>query len=242
MTSTVEVKVPDIGGYDDVPVIEVLVAVGDTVDERPGPGHAGIGQGDDGSAVERRRRRQGIEGQGRRQGVAKAAVIAVLDAAAPAHRARCAVALSRTAAEGRGCGQALRRAVRNERTQKRSRDPSLSARCRRGRGKARRSRRRASGRKADIECQLVVLGAGPGGYTAAFRAADLGLDTVLVERYAHARRRLPQRRLHSVEGAAACGRGDRRSRARAATTASTSARRRSHSTSCARSRTRSSAS
>ena len=31
---------------------------------------------------------------------------------------------------------------------------------------------------------MVVLGAGPGGYTAAFRAADLGLDTVLVERYA----------------------------------------------------------
>jgi len=40
-----------------------------------------------------------------------------------------------------------------------------------------------SGRKADIECALLVLGAGPGGYTAAFRAADLGLDTVLVERY-----------------------------------------------------------
>ena len=34
-----------------------------------------------------------------------------------------------------------------------------------------------------ISCQVVVLGAGPGGYTAAFRAADLGLETVLVERY-----------------------------------------------------------
>ena len=33
------------------------------------------------------------------------------------------------------------------------------------------------------QTQMVVLGAGPGGYTAAFRAADLGLDTVLVERY-----------------------------------------------------------
>jgi dihydrolipoamide dehydrogenase len=41
-----------------------------------------------------------------------------------------------------------------------------------------------SGRTADIECAMVVLGSGPGGYTAAFRAADLGLDTVLVERYA----------------------------------------------------------
>ena len=36
---------------------------------------------------------------------------------------------------------------------------------------------------ADIEADIVVLGAGPGGYTAAFRAADLGLRTVLVERY-----------------------------------------------------------
>jgi dihydrolipoamide dehydrogenase len=38
--------------------------------------------------------------------------------------------------------------------------------------------------KVDIECDLLVLGAGPGGYSAAFRAADLGLKTILVERYA----------------------------------------------------------
>ena len=36
----------------------------------------------------------------------------------------------------------------------------------------------------DIECDLLVLGAGPGGYSAAFRAADLGLKVVIVERYA----------------------------------------------------------
>lgn len=35
----------------------------------------------------------------------------------------------------------------------------------------------------NIKTQLVVLGSGPGGYTAAFRAADLGLSVVLVERY-----------------------------------------------------------
>ena len=39
------------------------------------------------------------------------------------------------------------------------------------------------GASADFECDVVVLGAGPGGYSAAFRAADLGLKTVLVERY-----------------------------------------------------------
>jgi dihydrolipoamide dehydrogenase len=36
---------------------------------------------------------------------------------------------------------------------------------------------------ADIECDMLVLGAGPGGYSAAFRSADLGMSTVLVERY-----------------------------------------------------------
>ena len=36
----------------------------------------------------------------------------------------------------------------------------------------------------EIKTQVVVLGAGPGGYSAAFRAADLGLDVVLVEKYA----------------------------------------------------------
>ncbi|HPE78992.1 MAG: dihydrolipoyl dehydrogenase [Sedimenticolaceae bacterium] len=40
------------------------------------------------------------------------------------------------------------------------------------------------GQVADIRTQVVVLGAGPGGYTAAFRAADLGKQVVLIERYA----------------------------------------------------------
>ena len=37
--------------------------------------------------------------------------------------------------------------------------------------------------RADIECDMLVLGAGPGGYSAAFRAADLGMKTVIVERF-----------------------------------------------------------
>ena len=36
----------------------------------------------------------------------------------------------------------------------------------------------------DVECDVLVLGGGPGGYSAAFRAADLGLNAVIVERYA----------------------------------------------------------
>ncbi|MEP7275251.1 MAG: dihydrolipoyl dehydrogenase, partial [Betaproteobacteria bacterium] len=39
------------------------------------------------------------------------------------------------------------------------------------------------GGKADFECEMLVVGAGPGGYSAAFRSADLGMKTILVERY-----------------------------------------------------------
>jgi len=42
----------------------------------------------------------------------------------------------------------------------------------------------AFGGTADLDCDLLVLGGGPGGYSAAFRAADLGLKVVIVERYA----------------------------------------------------------
>ncbi|EJM21996.1 dihydrolipoamide dehydrogenase [Pseudomonas sp. GM21] len=39
-------------------------------------------------------------------------------------------------------------------------------------------------RNADLECDVLVLGGGPGGYSAAFRSADLGQKTIVVERYA----------------------------------------------------------
>ena len=41
----------------------------------------------------------------------------------------------------------------------------------------------AAATKGDFDCDVVVIGSGPGGYSAAFRAADLGLRTVLIERY-----------------------------------------------------------
>ncbi|HEX7645933.1 MAG TPA: dihydrolipoyl dehydrogenase [Noviherbaspirillum sp.] len=40
------------------------------------------------------------------------------------------------------------------------------------------------GGSSDVQCDMLVLGAGPGGYSAAFRSADLGMNTVLVEKYA----------------------------------------------------------
>ncbi len=51
---------------------------------------------------------------------------------------------------------------------------------------------------------LIVIGTGPGGYECAIRAAQLGLKTAVVEKRRDLRRHLPERRLHPVEGAAAC--------------------------------------
>ena len=84
------------------------------------------------------------------------------------------------------------------------------------------------------ELDLVVIGAGPGGYAAAFYAADRGLQRRAHRSRAEPGRRLRLPRLHPVEGAAARRQGDRRSRARRRRGASPSASRRSTSTSCAR--------
>ena len=65
--SALEVLVPDIGDFKDIPVIEVLVKAGDTV-AKDDPLIAGVGQGDDGSPVARGRGGQGHQGQGGRQG------------------------------------------------------------------------------------------------------------------------------------------------------------------------------
>ena len=56
-----------------------------------------------------------------------------------------------------------------------------------------------------LKTQVLVLGGGPGGYTAAFRAADLGKQVTLVERYPGVRRRLFECRLYPFKNLAACG-------------------------------------
>ncbi|GAB3752969.1 dihydrolipoyl dehydrogenase [Lysobacter olei] len=172
--ATIELKVPDIGGYDDVPVIELLVAVGDTVAKDQGlvtlesdkatmevpASHAGV--------IKELKVKLG-------DAVSEGSVIAVIDAvgegaaeaAAPAAAPAPAVAAVSTPAPATVPASTPASAM------------ALSAAAPAGPASA-----AASGRKADVECRMLVLGAGPGGYTAAFRSADLGMDTVLVERYA----------------------------------------------------------
>ncbi|MBZ0087083.1 MAG: dihydrolipoyl dehydrogenase [Thermomonas sp.] len=174
----IESKVPDIGGHDNVPVIELLVAVGDTVKKDQG-------------LVTLESDKATMEVPAVADGVIKALkvklgdavseghVIAVIDAVLPMTSGQAAAGAVLPSPSGRVAGG--EGAIESSRPTQPSPQPSPG-----GRGSETTAPQAAagSGRKADIECGMVVIGAGPGGYTAAFRSADLGLDTVLIERYA----------------------------------------------------------
>jgi dihydrolipoamide dehydrogenase len=149
----VEIRVPDIGGYKNVPVIELLVQPGASVRRDQGlvtlesdkatmevpASHAGT--------IVELKVKLGDQ-------VSEGDVIAIVDAA----DAGASVAPPPAAAPATAASPAPAQAAA----------PAPAA---------------ATGTN-DLECELLVLGAGPGGYTAAFRGADLGLDVILVERYA----------------------------------------------------------
>lgn len=162
--ATIEVKVPDIGDYSDVPVIEVLVAVGDTVKKDQGL----VTLESDKATLEVPSSAAGVVKEIKVKlgdTLSEGAVVVVLDAegAAEAPARAAAPAPAAAAQASKPPVTPSHRAPAEPAAPK----PALS-----------------SGKPADIECEMVVLGSGPGGYTAAFRAADVGLDTVLVERYA----------------------------------------------------------
>ena len=156
--ATIEIKVPDIGDYNDVPVIEILVAVGDTVAKDQG-------------LVTLESDKATLEVPSSAAGVVKAVKVKLGDTLS---QGDVVVLLEVATAQASAAPPAPAPASKPPVTPShRAPDPAVAAKA-----------LPASGRQADISCRLVVLGAGPGGYTAAFRAADLGMDTVLVERYA----------------------------------------------------------
>lgn len=172
MANSIEVKVPDIGDYDDVPVIELLVAVGDTVKKDQGL----VTLESDKATMEVPSSADGVvKSISVKVGdkVSEGAVIAILEAEG-AGEAQPAAGASHAAAEP--AKPAAAQAPQPARSEPAASKSAASAPAP--------AAAAASGRKADVECRMLVLGSGPGGYTAAFRAADLGLDTVLVERYA----------------------------------------------------------
>jgi len=196
--STIEIKVPDIGGYDDVPVIEVLVAVGDTIKLDQGL----LTLESDKATMEVPSSAAGVVRELKVKvgdKVSEGSVVAVVessDAAASAPAPAQAAEAANTPATTQQAGEtskappsqpSVRPAGADGRSEPQAAMPPARGASPTAQGKETSTAPQASagiGRKADIECRLVVIGAGPGGYTAAFRAADLGLDVVLVERYA----------------------------------------------------------
>ena len=137
----IEVRVPDIGDFTDVPVIEILVGPGDTV----APEDPLVTLESDKATMDVPSPAAGTIGQLRvtvGDRVSEGSVLLTLEPAA---------ASAPVPAPAPG--------------------PTPAAPV------------PAPATGADRDCQVLVLGAGPGGYTAAFRAADLGLKTILVERY-----------------------------------------------------------
>ena len=154
----IDVQVPDIGDFDEVAVIEVLVNVGDTVSV-------------DQSLVTVESDKASMEIPSSHAGVVKAMTVklgdkvtkgsvllqveAQVDAAIPAAAATAAHTTAAPEAKA-----AVPAAVA-------ARAPAVAVDA-----------------PSDTDCDLLVLGGGPGGYSAAFRAADLGLKVIVVERYA----------------------------------------------------------
>jgi dihydrolipoamide dehydrogenase len=174
MANTIELKVPDLGGSHDVPVIEILVKVGDTVEKdqslitlESDKATMDVPATQAGTIVELKVK-VGDE-------VNDGSVIALIEAAGDAGKAEA----------DKVVGQAVAKEAPAPAVPSPAPAPPKQAAASQAPAPATASVKAAgdSGRKADIECQLVVLGSGPGGYTAAFRGADIGLDTVLVERY-----------------------------------------------------------
>ncbi len=176
MSKLIDIPIPDIGDFDTVDVIEVLVAVGDTVKAE----QSLITVESDKSSMEIPSNQGGVVkavlvkiGDKVKQGSvilqleASAAASAAVDATASASSS--AVAALGSAASSLGLPQAAAPTAAPTAAKLANNTPTVAMAKYNG--------------KVDSKCDLLVLGAGPGGYSAAFRAADLGLNVVLVERY-----------------------------------------------------------
>ncbi|HZN47566.1 MAG TPA: dihydrolipoyl dehydrogenase [Ramlibacter sp.] len=152
-----EVKVPDIGDFKDVAVIEVLVKPGDTVKAEQ-------------SLVTVESDKASMEIPSSHAGVVKDLKVKVGDKVAEG-----SVLLTLETSGAAAPAPATRQAAPA---------PAATAPAPVSAAPAAPAPAGSYSGGVDLECEMLVLGAGPGGYSAAFRAADLGMKTVIVERYA----------------------------------------------------------
>jgi len=155
MSALVEVKIPNIGDFDEVEVIEILVNVGDSI------------QAED-SLISVESDKASMEIPAPQAGIVKELLVSLGDkvsegssilmlevsegAATPVEESSVAAAATNASAPA-------------------EKKPAAAPVAKSYEG------------NVDLSAQVVVLGSGPGGYTAAFRAADLGLNVVMIERY-----------------------------------------------------------
>ncbi|HEV7775593.1 MAG TPA: dihydrolipoyl dehydrogenase [Luteibacter sp.] len=167
MAKTIELKVPDLGGSHDVPVIEILIKPGDTVIKEQ-------------SLITLESDKATMDVPASEGGIVKEIKLKVGDIVNDG-----ALIAIIEIADNTSAGKPVApKAVGQAPTPAAAPAPASAPAPAKSAAAAAPAAATASGRKADIECQVLVLGSGPGGYSAAFRAADLDMDTVLVERYA----------------------------------------------------------
>ncbi|ODT77357.1 MAG: dihydrolipoyl dehydrogenase [Nitrosomonadales bacterium SCN 54-20] len=180
MAQLTEIKVPDIGDFKDVAVIEVLVQPGDTVEEETSL----ITLETDKASIEVPSPQAGIVKELKVKvggKVSEGSVILMLEPAAEA------VAPAEPASDSAGVSKQEEPAEEptsgaappSEKEEEEKAPASVAAPA----PESAAPPAATSVPQGDIHADVVVLGAGPGGYTAAFRAADLGKNVVLIERY-----------------------------------------------------------
>lgn len=155
MPPTTEVKVPDIGDFGEVEIIEVAVAPGDRVELEQG-------------LITLESDKATMDVPSPAAGIVTALAVSVGDKVSQGSLILTLEATAEATAPG-GSSAAPESAADESQAALAAAPPAV-----------------ASGDAdvdADVVAQVVVIGAGPGGYTAAFRAADLGQKTVLIERY-----------------------------------------------------------
>ena len=158
----IDIKVPDIGDFDEVTVIEVLVKPGDSIKAEQ-------------SLITVESDKASMEIPSSSAGVVKEVKVKIGDKVKQG-----SVVLS---LEAKGASTSPAPAAAPISGQKAATAQQIPAQAA-TKNIAPASAAATFSGAAEMDCDLLVLGAGPGGYSAAFRAADLGLKVVLVERYA----------------------------------------------------------
>jgi dihydrolipoamide dehydrogenase len=148
--SVVEIKVPDIGDYEKVPVIEVTVKVGDHVEKEQ-------------SLITLESDKATMDVPSPTAGVVKELKVRVGDVISEGTLIMLLESDESSTAESAATDTAPARDIVAAPMTAQHAGTFLGS--------------------ADIECEMLVLGSGPGGYSAAFRSADIGMKTLLVERY-----------------------------------------------------------